>query len=151
MSQSSVRQKPSTPASSLLPLLLLCSCSMTKTDVMFHTVNALDAYQTIRIGKVHPCLHEATFPTQQVLGEAPEAKETIIYFALVSAGYQWLVNRYSDRDWIKPFQYLARSSKSASVINNQILYLFDCTAYSFLTPFFAFQYDSKYFLCLFCC
>ena len=73
----------------------LAGCAdMRPTEYAFHAFNAVDAVQTISIGKSE-CYHEVAPITAQVLGDHPKAGETVAYFAGVSV-IHYAVSRWLD-------------------------------------------------------
>lgn len=104
-----------------LMLILVVSiqgCStITREDVGFHVLNAVDAYQTIQIGKNAHCMHERNPITKKILTESPKESHVIPYFIAVSVGYQWFVHKYRDKPWIK-YLRIVTIGKSIGVVRN---------------------------------
>ncbi len=74
----------------LLVLLFCCSAcaTMPKEEVVFHVLNAIDAYQTAHLDD--KCAVEVAFPTVQILGKDPKNAESFWFFLTFSITYRYL-------------------------------------------------------------
>lgn len=88
----------------LVSILTLISCSygcasfdeMHGYEVAWHTMNAIDAGQTIHIAREPSCYREVGFPTQALIGDHPSERDVYLTMAAYSLAFHY-TNRWLDK------------------------------------------------------
>jgi len=78
--------------------------SMPSAEVAWHTLNAVDAAQTINIARAPSCYHERSFPTRQIIGRHPDVGEVALIMAGYSVAYHFASRWVADKP--RPVQFL---------------------------------------------
>jgi len=108
----------------LIVLTFLSGCSMPKSEIYFHAVNAIDTYQTIEIGS-NPCYIE-TGTAQPILGDQPKPAETIALMATVSILYHLSLKKWPDSPTAKLIRGMFIAGKTKVVHDNYQLFREPC-------------------------
>ena len=102
-----------------IPLGATSCTSFSEKDTLFHTINAIDTYQTIRIGKCSSMV-ETNPITKAFLGSDPKPAETIGLFLATSVIYQKLRDK-TEGSPVKTFLLdLFLLGKAGTVVGNKI-------------------------------
>jgi uncharacterized protein YceK len=105
-----------------LLLLLLTGCSsMSKKEIVWQSLHAVDVAQTLQIAKNADCFAERNPMTVQVIGEHPSEKNVLAWGVLLSIGYHYLdewLTKNTPNSTANTFRFLFISDKSVAVMNN---------------------------------
>lgn len=121
-------------ASILISILFMAGCSNIPVyEKAWHTMNIIDAGQTIHIAREPSCYKEVGFPTQHLIGSHPSETEVYITMAAFGLAYhygsRWLDRQVNKREpgtqsqgnWIigrAAFQGVMLIGKAGTIMNN---------------------------------
>lgn len=109
----------------LLAIIALLACTgcanMSKSEIAYHTLHAIDVAQTINHGS-DPCYREATPMTRSLIGEHPDAGEVIAWGVASSLVHYYVSRKLEQHDaprWARiGWQSINIGIKADAVVSN---------------------------------
>ena len=91
-------------------------------EYAFHTLNLIDAGQTMHVARSPECWRESGVPTKYILGDHPNQSEVLPLFLVYSAVYhyanRWLDKRPKYRTFQRIYNVSMIGAKAWTVYNN---------------------------------